>query len=70
MSLIKTSKTAQGISDAISAVLDVDVTIADNNLIRVAATGKYKEFIGQRLPKGCSFERIALSKNLNLLRIK
>mgnify|MGYP000861102713 CR=1 FL=1 len=68
MSLIKTSKTAQGISDAISAVLDVDVTIADNNLIRVAATGKYKEFIGQRLPKGCSFERIALSKKPKFIK--
>ena len=68
MSLIKNSKTAQGISDAISAVLDVDVTIADNNLIRVAATGKYKDTIGQRLPKGCSFERIALSKKPKFIK--
>ncbi|MDD4726963.1 MAG: sigma 54-interacting transcriptional regulator [Tissierellia bacterium] len=68
MSLIKNSKTAQGISDAIFAVLDVDVTIADKDLIRVAATGKYKDVIGQRLPEGCSFERTALSKKPKFIK--
>lgn len=68
MSLFEISKTAQEISDAISAVLHVDVTIADNNLIRVAATGKYKVFIGERLPENCSFEEIALSKEPQFIR--
>jgi transcriptional regulator with PAS, ATPase and Fis domain len=68
MSLYDIRKTAQEISDAISAVLHVDVTIADNNLIRVAATGKYRDFIGERLPENCSFERIALSRKVQFIR--
>lgn len=68
MSLIEIKKNTQEISDAIKAVLHVDVTIADANLIRVAATGKYKEFIGVKLPDGCSFEQIALSKKAQFIK--
>ena len=68
MSLFEISETAQGISEAISAVLHVDVTIADYNLTRVAATGEYKVSIGERLPKNCSFEEITLSKKPQFIR--
>lgn len=62
MSLNDIKNAAQEISDAIAAVLSVDVTIADNNLIRVAATGDYKGLIGEALPQKCSFEKIITSK--------
>ena len=53
---------AQEVAEAISAVLNVDVTIIDQNLNRVAATGNYIESIGKKIPKNCSFESIAKSK--------
>lgn len=59
MELSKIKKSTQEVAEAISAVLDVDVTIIDRNMYRVAATGKYKEQIGERLPENCSFEMIA-----------
>lgn len=68
MGLFEIRNSAQEISDAIAAVLQVDVTIADHNLIRVAATGKYKGFIGEALPKDCSFEKIAISKKPQFTR--
>jgi len=68
MSLYEIRKTAQEISDAISAVLHVDVTIADHNLIRVAATGNYKEFVGEKLPKNCLFEKVAVSNKPQFIK--
>src|SRR5699024_549783 len=55
----KIKNTTQEVAEAIAAVLDVDVTIIDKNRYRVAATGIYKEQIGERLPENCSFEMIA-----------
>ena len=37
----------QNIADAIASVLNVDVTIVDDNLVRIAGTGKYKANIGE-----------------------
>lgn len=68
MGLFEIRNSAQEISDAISAVLHVDVTIADHNLIRVAATGNYKGYIGEALPKECSFEKIAISKKPQFIK--
>lgn len=68
MGLIEIKNSAQEISDAIQAVLKVDVTIADHNLIRVAATGNYKEYIGEALPKDCSFEKVAISRKPQFIR--
>lgn len=68
MSLSEIKQAVQEISDAIAAVLQVDVTISDDNLIRVASTGKYRSFIGERLPENCSFEQIALSKTAQFIR--
>lgn len=59
MDLFNIQESVQGAAEAISAVLNVDVTIVDENLNRVAATGMYKDLIGQRLPKNCSFELIS-----------
>ena len=59
MELSRIRKSTQEVAEAIAAVLDVDVTIIDKNMYRVAATGRYKEQIGERLPENCSFEMIA-----------
>lgn len=62
MNLFNIQSSAQEVAEAISAVLNVDVTIIDQNLNRVAATGNYIESIGKKIPKNCSFESIANSK--------
>ncbi len=62
MNLFNIQESVQGVAEAISAVLDVDVTIVDSNLKRIAATGKYKRLIGKKLPKNCSFELISRKK--------
>lgn len=62
MSLIKIQESVQEVAEAISAVLNVDVTIIDENLYRIAATGKHKSSIGDKIPKNCSFELIINSK--------
>lgn len=62
MDLFSIQSSAQEVAEAISAVLSVDVTIIDKNLNRVAATGKYKDLIGQSIPKNCAFESIANSR--------
>ncbi|WP_352420898.1 sigma 54-interacting transcriptional regulator [Proteiniborus sp.] len=62
MSLYKIQDSVQEVAEAISAVLNVDVTIIDENLNRIAATGKYKRSIGEKIPKNCSFELIINSK--------
>ncbi|MBZ2174612.1 sigma 54-interacting transcriptional regulator [Schnuerera sp. xch1] len=62
MNLFSIQESVQGVAEAISTVLNVDVTIVDKNLNRVAATGMYKDLIGKRLPKNCSFELICKKK--------
>lgn len=62
MKLLTVQGSAQEVAEAISAVLNVDVTIADKDLKRVASTGRYKDFVGERLPENCSFETIYESK--------
>ena len=39
----------QKIAEAIEAVLEIDVTIVDENLVRVAGTGIYIEKIGKKV---------------------
>lgn len=55
----------QEVADAIAAILNIDVTIVDENLVRVAATGIYKTLVGEQLPRGCSYEYILSSKEPN-----
>jgi sigma-54 dependent transcriptional regulator, acetoin dehydrogenase operon transcriptional activator AcoR len=46
----------QNIAEAISSVLEIDVTIVDSNLVRMAGTGTYFEKIGQRLNEYSAFK--------------
>lgn len=41
----------QQCAEAIANSLDVEVTIIDNNLIRIAGTGKYKKEVGKTIPE-------------------
>lgn len=59
MNLFSIQDSVQEVAEAISVVLNVDVTIIDENLNRVAATGRYKDLIAKAVPKNCSFESIA-----------
>ncbi|MCT4663061.1 MAG: sigma 54-interacting transcriptional regulator [Tissierellales bacterium] len=47
MQLKELYEDVQNISEAISSVIKVDVTIIDHNLERIAGTGRYKEKIGE-----------------------
>ncbi len=47
----------QKIAEAIGAVLEVDVTIVDENLIRVAGTGIYLEKIGNKVNGYSAFKK-------------
>lgn len=63
MSLLEIKNSVQEVTDAISLVLDVDVTIIDENFKRVAATGKYRDLIGNRIPSNSVFESVAHDKS-------
>ena len=67
MALHNIKKSAREVAEAISAVLNVDVTIIDQNLNRIASTGEYKTLIGKRLPKNCSFEQIFKMKKFQFI---
>ncbi|SHE55686.1 Transcriptional regulator containing PAS, AAA-type ATPase, and DNA-binding Fis domains [Tissierella praeacuta DSM 18095] len=62
MSLFRIQDSVQEVAEAIEAVLNVDVTIIDENMYRVAATGQYRDSIGSRIPNSCSFEVVAETK--------
>lgn len=54
----------QNISEVISSVLKVDVTIVDDNLMRIAGTGRYKDKIGENISLYSAFERsLSFGKN-------
>jgi len=55
MNLYEIRENIQKIAEAISAVLNVDVTICDNELIRIAGTGLYKENIGNKISNNSAF---------------
>lgn len=59
MSLIDVKKSVQKVAEAISAVLNIDVTIIDENYTRIASTGLHKANIGKRIPYKCLFESVA-----------
>ncbi len=52
----------QQIAKAISTVLNFDVTIVNDRLIRAAGTGIYAAMIGQRLPASSSFAEVVSKK--------
>ena len=47
--LLKIQEMVQRCANMITAVLQIDVDIADNNFIRIAATGRFNEKIGKHL---------------------
>ena len=49
-------KDIQNIAEAISSVLEIDVTIVDSNLVRIAGTGTYFYKIGQQLKEYSAFK--------------
>ncbi|QEK12535.1 PAS domain-containing protein [Crassaminicella thermophila] len=55
MNLMKIISSVQKIAEAIESVLKVDVTIVDNHLNRIAATGRYKKNIGEKVNKNSVF---------------
>lgn len=55
MQLKELYEDVQNISEAISSVIKVDVTIIDHNLERIAGTGRYKEKIGESVGEKSAF---------------
>ena len=47
----------QKIAEAIEAVLEIDVTIVDDDLIRVAGTGIYLQKIGKKVEGYSAFKK-------------
>ncbi|MEY8000601.1 sigma 54-interacting transcriptional regulator [Clostridium sp. Mt-5] len=47
----------QDIAETIKAVIDIDITIMDRKLLRVAGTGKLKRKVGMSAPKNSVFEK-------------
>ncbi|NEZ47315.1 AAA family ATPase [Clostridium niameyense] len=68
MSLNSIKSSVQEVAEAIAAVLKVDVTIIDKNFNRIAATGKYKKFIGNKIPGKCLFELVIKEKKTNHIK--
>ncbi|HHX24701.1 MAG: sigma 54-interacting transcriptional regulator [Tepidanaerobacteraceae bacterium] len=57
MKLHKLQVELQQIAEAIMAVTGMDVTILDNNLKRIAGTGKYRAAVGKLAPQNSVFEK-------------
>ncbi|MFT5872825.1 MAG: transcriptional regulator with PAS, ATPase and Fis domain [Clostridium sp.] len=55
MDLIKIVSNVQKISEAISSVIGVDVTIVDNNYNRIAGTGRYRNSIFEKVNEKSAF---------------
>lgn len=55
MDLIKIVSNVQKISEAISSVIRVDVTVVDNNYNRIAGTGRYMDCIGEKVNEKSAF---------------
>ncbi|WBW96719.1 PAS domain-containing protein [Oceanirhabdus sp. W0125-5] len=55
MNLSKIVSSVQNISEAISSVLKIDVTVVDDCLNRIAGTGRYKQCIGEPVSKNSVF---------------
>ncbi|MGV8983273.1 sigma-54-dependent Fis family transcriptional regulator [Clostridium sp.] len=55
MDLMKIVANVQKISEAISSVIGVDVTVVDNNYNRIAGTGRYRNCIGEKVNEESAF---------------
>lgn len=52
----------QNIAEAIEAVLEIDVTIVDEDLVRVAGTGIYVQKIGKKVNEYSVFKKSLIEK--------
>ena len=59
--LMKIQSFIQAYVKAIASILDVDVTIVDNELVRVAGTGIYADEIGKTVTHANFFHHILVS---------
>lgn len=57
----------QKLSDAIESVLGIHVTIVDENLVRIAATGYYEQFLGEKVNSPSVFQKCLASKKTLLI---
>lgn len=53
---------SQKVAEAIKAVLEVDVTIMDGDMLRIAGTGIYEPFIGKKIEENSAFYHCLESK--------
>ena len=53
---------------AIAAILETDVTVVDNHLIRVAGTGNYEKEIGGTVSHDSFFEKIMTTKKSGMIK--
>jgi len=57
----------QQIAETVKAIVGIDVTILDRDLIRLAGTGIYKSKVGTPGPKNSAFEKCLLTGNQYLI---
>ncbi len=60
--LQKISSGIQQVAEAIAATLEANVTIVDNNLVRVAGTGPYLGMVQKNAPKDSAFAKVLEKK--------
>lgn len=58
MKLLHIADNVQNISEAIASVIKVDVTVVDNEFIRIAGTGCYRERVGEKVNQGSAFGEV------------
>ena len=57
----------QKIAEAIESVLEIDVTIVDENLVRVAGTGIYLDKIGKKVKGYSAFKKSIIEQSTILI---
>jgi GAF domain-containing protein len=60
-------QTVQKTAEAIADVLKIEVEIADENLVRVAGTGQYKENCGQVMQAGFVYQHVLATGEMVLI---
>ncbi len=55
------------IAEAIEAVLEIDVTIMNKDLIRIAGTGRYRQGIGEKIERKTAFEYCLLTGEAQII---
>lgn len=58
---------SQKVAEAIKAVLDIDVTIMNESMERIAGTGKYKAYVNSRIEKNSVFDLCLCTGNSQVI---